>query len=124
MYIPPSNAESRPEVLHDFMDAHPFATLVTASSEGLFATHLPLVLDRTLGSHGTLQGHVARANPHWRSFESGREALVMFQGPHAYISPRWYTPGNHVPTWSYTAVHVYGTPRLVTEPAELVTTTL
>ncbi|MEO9251227.1 MAG: FMN-binding negative transcriptional regulator [Gemmatimonadaceae bacterium] len=113
MYIPPSNAESRPEVLHDFMDAHPFATLVTASSDGLFATHLPLVLDRSRGPHGTLQGHVARANPQHKQMLVLPEALVIFSGADAYITPMWYAAkaehGKVVPTWNYVAVHGYGT---------------
>ncbi len=89
MYIPPSNAESRPEVLHDFMDAHPFATLVTASSDGLFATHLPLMLDRSRGPQGTLRGHIARANPPHKQMLVLPEALVIFSGGDAYITPTW-----------------------------------
>ncbi len=112
MYIPSSNAECRPEILHDFMEAHPFATLVTASTDGLFATHLPLVLDRTLGPHGTLEGHVARANPHHRQALLVPEALVIFSAPNAYITPAWYPSkaehGKVVPTWNYVAVHAYG----------------
>jgi transcriptional regulator len=116
MYIPPSNAEQRPEVMLDFIEAHPFGALVTASpADGLFATHLPLVLARARGPNGTLQGHVARANPHHRHAAS--EALVIFQGPDAYITPSWYAAkGEHgrvVPTWNYVAVHAYGTLRFV-----------
>lgn len=116
MYIPPTNAEQRPEVMLDFIEAHPFGALVTASSvDGLFATHLPLVLDRERGPYGTLQGHVARANPHHRHAAS--EALVILQGPDAYITPSWYAAkaehGRVVPTWNYVAVHVYGTLRFV-----------
>ena len=113
MYVPKSNAESRPEVLQDFMEAHPFATLVTASTDGLFATHLPLVLDRTRGKYGTLEGHVARANPHHRQTLVTPEALVIFTGANAYITPSWYAAkaehGRVVPTWNYVAVHAYGT---------------
>jgi transcriptional regulator len=115
MYIPASNSEDRPEALHAFMDAHPFAMLVTASVDGLFATHLPLVLDRTRGPHGTLVGHVARANPHHRQTLAIPEALVVFSGPSAYITPTWYPAkaehGKVVPTWNYVAVHAYGTLR-------------
>jgi len=117
MYIPPSNAEQRPEVMLDFIAAHPFGALVTASAQGLFATHLPMVVDRARGPHGTLTGHVARANPHHRHTGMAEEALVIFQGPDAYITPSWYPAkaehGKVVPTWNYVAVHVRGTLRFI-----------
>ena len=123
MYIPPSNAEHRPEVLLDFIDAHPFGALVTASADGLFATHLPLVLDRARGAHGTLEGHVARANPHHRLEPATGESMVIFTGPDAYVTPAWYASkaehGRVVPTWNYVAVHVYGTLRFVDDRAFL-----
>jgi transcriptional regulator len=72
-----------------------------------FASHLPFLLDRTAGPHGTLLGHVARANPHWREL-AGQTALAVFSGPHAYVSPTWYEAENVVPTWNYVAVHAYG----------------
>lgn len=122
MYVPPSNAEHRPDVLFDFVEAHPLGALVTASAGGLFATHLPLVLHRERGPHGTLEGHVARANPHHRHDAAG-EALVIFPGPDAYVSPSWYPSkaehGRVVPTWNYVAVHVYGALRFVEDPAFL-----
>jgi transcriptional regulator len=122
MYIPPSNAEHRPEVMLGFIEAHPLGALVTSSGEGLFATHLPLVLDRAAGPHGTLEGHVARANPHHRQAADG-EALVIFQGPDAYVSPAWYAAkaehGRVVPTWNYVAVHAYGTLHFTDDPAHL-----
>ena len=117
MYVPPSNAEHRPDVLFDFLEAHPLGALVTASAEGLFATHLPFVLDRTRGPHGTLEGHLARANPHHRHAPTTDEALVIFTGPDAYVTPSWYPSkaehGKVVPTWNYVAVHAYGTLRWV-----------
>jgi transcriptional regulator len=123
MYIPASNAERRPDVMLDYIEAHPLGALVSASAEGLFATHLPLLVDRGRGPHGTLAGHVARANPHHRLLEEGREALVIFSGPQAYITPSWYATkgltGEVVPTWNYVAVHAYGTVRLVHDPAAL-----
>jgi transcriptional regulator len=123
MYIPPSNAEHRPEVMLDYMEAHPLAALVTGSSEGLFATHLPLLVDRTRGEHGTLHGHIARANPQYRMVRDGHEALVIFSGHDAYITPAFYPSkardGKVVPTWNYVAVHAYGTLRFVTDPAAL-----
>ena len=117
MYIPSSNAEHRPDVMLDFIEAHPLGALVTAGGEGLFATHLPLVVDRTRGAHGVLEGHVARANPHHRLPHAAGEALVIFQGPDAYVTPAWYAAkaehGRVVPTWNYVAVHAYGTLRFV-----------
>jgi len=77
------------------------------------ATHLPFLLDPARGPNGTLMTHMARANPHWRAFDGAAGALAVFSGPHAYVSPRWYTPGNNVPTWNYIAVHCSGVPVLL-----------
>ncbi len=123
MYVPPSNAEHRPEVVLDYMEAHPLAALVTRSSEGLIATHLPLLVDRTRGPLGTLAGHIARANPQQRQARDGDEALVIFSGQDAYITPTFYPSkargGKVVPTWNYIAVHAYGTLRFVSDPSAL-----
>ena len=123
MYIPSSNAEHRPEVMLDYMDAHPLAALVTGSGEGLIATHLPLLVDRTRGPYGTLAGHIARANPQQRQARDGNEALVIFSGHDTYITPAFYPSkardGKVVPTWNYVAVHAYGTLRFVSDPVEL-----
>ena len=103
-----------------FITAHPFGALVSVVDGVPFATHIPLqwvVHDDSPARF--VHGHVARANPHWRSLSPEQEVLVMFTGPHSYITPRWYAPGNNVPTWSYTAVHVYGRPRIVDDPDEL-----
>jgi transcriptional regulator len=118
MYIPHANAEHRPETMLDFIESRAFGALVTASpAEGLFATHLPLVLDRARGEHGVLEGHVARGNPHHRLAQATGEALVIFQGADAYVTPSWYVAkaehGRVVPTWNYVAVHAYGTLRFV-----------
>lgn len=117
MYIPPSNAEHDRDVVLDFVAAHPLGALVTASDEGLFATHLPWVLHRDRGAHGTLEGHLARANPHHRRPSLTTEALVVFTGPDAYVHPGWYPAkaehGKVVPTWNYVAVHAYGTLRWI-----------
>lgn len=106
MYIPTSFVETDPDVLHSFIDAHGFATLITGG-EALSASHVPLLLDRD-ASPGRLLGHVAKANPQWRQAD-GAAALAIFHGPHAYISPAWYEAQNVVPTWNYVAVHVHGT---------------
>jgi transcriptional regulator len=123
VYIPSSNAEHRPEVMFVFMEAHRLAVLVTSSSEGMIATHLPLLVDRTRGAHGTLAGHIARANPQQRQAHDGDEALVIFSAHDAYITPTFYPTkardGKVVPTWNYVAVHAYGTVRFVSDPPEL-----
>jgi transcriptional regulator len=122
MYIPSSFAERDLPTLHAFIEAHPLATLVTASAtDGLIATHLPLVLDRAAGPMGTLIGHVARANPHSHCIADGPvESLVIFTGVDAYITPAWYQTkqetGRVVPTWNYVAVHAYGALRLRDDP--------
>lgn len=118
MYIPASFAETRPEVLHDFMAAHSFATLISQHHGELFASHLPLLLDRGGPPPGRLVGHMARANPQWQS-AAGQRVMIVFHGPHAYISPRWYESQNTVPTWNYVAVHAWGTLTLIEEAARL-----
>lgn len=103
------------------MRQHGFATLVTQHDGALFASHLPLMLDSGIGTHGALLGHMARNNPQWQYFAAGAEVLVMFQGAHAYVSPAWYEPNTMVvPTWNYSAVHAYGRARILSE-AELET---
>jgi transcriptional regulator len=118
MYIPHANVEHRPETMLEFIESRAFGALITASpAEGLFATHLPLVLDRARGEHGVLEGHVARGNPHHRLALASGEALVIFQGADAYVTPTWYAAkaehGRVVPTWNYVAVHAYGALRFV-----------
>lgn len=111
MYIPSSFKVAEAAELHAFMRKFSFATLVTQGKGGMTATHLPLLLDADAGPNGTLLGHFARANPQWKTVEG--EALVIFPGPHAYISPTWYeTPGT-VPTWNYVTVHAYGSMQLI-----------
>jgi transcriptional regulator len=108
MYVPDHFAAGDLAGLQDFIDAHPFAALVTVGPDGPFATHVPVLLDRARGASGTLVAHVARANPHWQVM-AGADLLTIFTGPHAYVSPRWYqNPAKSVPTWNYTAVHVRG----------------
>jgi transcriptional regulator len=123
MYNPPSFAEHDVAVMHAFIEAHPLGALVTASSSGLFATHLPLVLDRGRGEYGVLQGHIARANPHHELAGDGSEALVLFTGTDSYVSPSLYASkakhGKVVPTWNYVAVHAHCMLRFVREPEAL-----
>jgi len=113
MYIPEPFRESDPERLHAFMAENNFVTLVSAAETGPIATHLPLLLDGNAGLQGKLVGHMARANPHWREFESGPLVLAIFHGPHEYISPDWQISELALPTWNYAAVHVYARPTLI-----------
>lgn len=102
--------------------ANSFALLVTAGTPGLVATHLPFLYDEARGANGTLFAHLARANPQWKSFAAGAEALVIFQGEHGYISPTWYASypaTEHVPTWNYEAVHAYGVPQVVEDESRV-----
>jgi transcriptional regulator len=115
MYIPNSFRAEELDQLHGLMRQHSFATLITQHEGAPFATHLPFLVDGERGPHGTLLAHMARANPQWRDFADGREALVIFQGPHAYVSPSWYEAHPSVPTWNYAAVHAYGIPRIVAD---------
>jgi transcriptional regulator len=119
MYIPKINREDDLAHMHELMRQHNFAILVTQHDGAPFATHLPILLDPARGPHGTLLAHMARANPQWRDFADGQEALVIFQGPHAYISPSWYDEPISVPTWNYAAIHAYGRPRIVDDQAAL-----
>lgn len=120
MYLPKHFEESNTEVLHDLIINYPLSTLVTMSSNGLNANHIPFYLDKHSGKYGTLQGHVARANNVWSDLNNDVEALVIFQGPNSYISPSWYPTkeahGKVVPTWNYIAIHAYGSLRIIDDP--------
>ena len=114
MYIPEFNRIEDRDTSLAFLRANPFAVLVS-SLDGLpFATHVPLVARERSGQI-VLRGHVAKANPHWKSFGQEQESLVIFQGPHAYVSPSLYEIRESVPTWNYAAVHVYGRVSVVDE---------
>jgi transcriptional regulator len=119
MYIPKAFCEDDIHTLHRFMRTYSFATLVTQHEGVPFATHLPFLLDIERGIHGALLAHMARANPQWHDFNIAQEVLVIFQGPHAYISPSWYEVELSVPTWNYAVVHTYGFPRLIEDQEEL-----
>lgn len=118
MYNPPHFASTDLHWLDWLAENHPFGTLVSQVEDAPFATHLPVLYRRAEGQV-TLTGHWARPNPQWREIETQR-ALFLLQGPHAYISPRWYVDtAKQVPTWNYIAAHVYGTIRLIREGPEL-----
>jgi len=116
MYSPKFNLVRDRGLLLQAMREHSFATLfgplaAAPPDESATATHLPLVI-KDKGEHGIIEGHFAKANPHWRAL-AGRETLVVFQGPHSYVSPALYVEELSVPTWNYIAIHAHGTLSLV-----------
>jgi transcriptional regulator len=112
MYIPRANEENRVPVMRELIVVHPLGTLVTLGSSGLFASHIPMVLEDDGSEFGLLQGHISRANTQWRDFVLTVDALAIFAGHHHYITPNWYPGtkehGKEVPTWNYAVVHAYG----------------
>jgi transcriptional regulator len=123
MYIPKQFEEPRVDVMHELIRARPLATLITLSSSGLNANHIPLHLSASPTPFGTLQGHVARANPILEDLKKDIEVLAVFHGPDAYITPSWYATktetGKVVPTWNYAVVHAYGHMRVVDDASWL-----
>lgn len=122
MYRPPAFREDRPDVLRAAIRAHPLATLVTASGRGITANVIPFVLETT-STGDVLKAHLAKANEQLEDLRDGAAALVVFQGPQAYVSPSWY-PGKRehgkvVPTWNYVVVQARGTPRVIDDPVWL-----
>jgi len=120
VYIPKANEETRLPVLHDFLRAHPFATLVTMGNAGMIATHLPLVLEDDGSEFGLLKGHISRANTQWKDINTSIDALAIFAGDHHYITPNWYPSkhrdGKQVPTWNYVVTHCYGPLKFIEDP--------
>jgi len=125
MYVPPHFAEDRPDVLQQLMHDHPLGTLVTLEPGGLNACHIPFEIAPAgaAAPHGTLRAHIARNNPLWRNASAAHDALVVFQGPQAYITPSWYAEkqasGKVVPTYNYATVHAYGPLRIIDDAAWL-----
>jgi transcriptional regulator len=120
MYTPKFNRVADRDILIEAMQAYSFAILFgpqsgSDSAEPLVATHLPLVV-KDEGDHGVIEGHFARANRHWKAL-AGRETLVVFPGPHSYVSPTFYVDPLSVPTWNYIAVHAYGNLELIEDEA-------
>jgi transcriptional regulator len=122
MYVPPAFKDDDVENIRATIRSARLANLVTATAEGPIATPLPLFLDETEGKHGVLYGHLAKGNPQWHSAPNG-EALAIFMGPEAYVTPSWYATkqetGKVVPTWNYIAVHAYGPVEFFQEPERL-----
>jgi transcriptional regulator len=115
MYVPRYFAETRLSELHHIIRENPLGMLVSHTAAGLDANHLPFELDASRGPFGTLQAHIARANPLWK--DDASEVLIVFRGPHGYISPSWYPSKHethrHVPTWNYEVVHAHGRLRVI-----------
>jgi transcriptional regulator len=107
LYIPKPHLVQDRTLLHDFMDEFAFVDLVTTTPE-LRITHIPSVLNRSQGQYGTIYGHVARHNPQSKALENGERAVIVFHGPHSYISPTWYSKTEVVPTWNFAVVHASG----------------
>ena len=118
MYVPKLFHEGSWPEIRKVIEENSFATVISCNAGLPTATHVPLRLVESEGGPAKLQGHMSRANPHWRIFEHEPPSLVIFAGPNAYVSPRWYDHVN-VPTWNYVAVHVYGKVRLVTDAGEM-----
>jgi transcriptional regulator len=115
VYLPPAFTETRTELLIEHIERYEFGLLVSHGGAGMIASQIPFLALRRDGIL-YLQGHLARANPQGADFAGDCEALAIFAGPHAYISPSWYEAGPAVPTWNYAAVHAYGTARRVADP--------
>jgi transcriptional regulator len=125
MYIPKYAKHDDPNLIREFIDSHPFATLIT-QQPGLFVNHFPFLLSHE-NERLVLSSHMARNNPQWKHIEDKSEVLIIFQGPHAYISPSMYVNKLNVPTWNCTAVHVYGRAKAIHDAAaieEILTKTL
>jgi transcriptional regulator len=118
MYIPEHFRVEDHATAIAFMCANPFAILVSSTGDGPFATHVPVVIRETRGKM-IIRGHVAKANPHWHYLQEQSHCLMIFHGPHAYVSPTNYAARENVPTWNYGAVHAYGNARTFSETAGL-----
>jgi transcriptional regulator len=118
LYIPRPHLVEDRQLLHDFMDEFAFVDLVTSSPE-IRVTHIPVFLDRSAGKYGTLHGHVSRQNPQALTFDGRAPAVIVFRGPHSYISPTWYVKSDVVPTWNFAVVHASGKLKAVTDKTDL-----
>ena len=120
MYLPPQFKEEDVPTLHEAIRQARVASFVTLGASGIVASHIPMLVDPAPGPFGTLRGHIARANPQWRDVVAGREALAIFLGPNAYVTPSYYATkretGKVVPTWNYVAIHAYGTAEFIDDP--------
>ena len=118
LYIPkPQLVEDR-RFLLDFMSEFPFVDLITASPD-IRITHIPVFLNPAGAQYGTIYGHISRQNPQNKTFDGQQTAVIVFHGPHSYISPTWYAKPEAVPTWNFGVVHATGTPKPITDPTAL-----
>ena len=113
MYVPSSFSETDRGVLLELIDEYSFATFYSSTHGAPMVSHIPLLVERGGPGEERILGHVARANKHWELFDGVNEVLAVFQGPHGYISPAWYSTAPSVPTWNYAVAHVHGRPRVV-----------
>jgi transcriptional regulator len=117
LYIPNAHRVEDRKLLHDFMEEFAFVDLITPSP--LRITHIPVVFDREAGPFGTIHGHIARSNEQIHAFDGKQEAVIVFRGPHSYISPTCYQTNPAVPTWNFAVVHATGKLQAVTDPEAL-----
>jgi len=118
LYIPKAHRVEDLKLLHDFMDEYAFVDLVT-SSPMLRITHIPVLVDRAAGNYGKILGHVSQQNPQSQAFDGRQTSVVVFRGPHGYISPTWYAKKEAVPTWNFAVVHATGRPAAITDRTAL-----
>jgi transcriptional regulator len=118
MYNPPAFQKDERSKLFDFIQKNSFGILITQKEGKLEASHLPVLVQPDFGKQGGLLGHMAKANPQWNGL-TGEEVMMIFQGPHAYISPSWYGTPESVPTWNYVSVHAYGRFIPITDETEI-----
>jgi transcriptional regulator len=114
LYIPKAHLVEDRNILHDFIDEHPFIELIT-SLPNLRITHVPVILDRGAGAYGRILGHISRQNPQSQALDGRHTAVAVFRGPHGYISPTWFEKKDGVPTWNFAVVHASGRPAAITE---------
>ena len=118
LYVPRAHRVEDLKLLHDFMDEYAFVDLVTPAPT-LRITHIPVILDRTAGTNGKILGHISRRNPQSQVFDGRRTGVIVFRGPHGYISPTWYANKDVVPTWNFAVVHATGRPSAITDRTAL-----
>jgi transcriptional regulator len=118
LYIPQPHLVKDRKLLHDFMDEFAFVDLVTAAP-AVRITHIPTLLRRDAGPYGVIFGHISRQNPQRAALESGEHAVIVFHGPHSYISPSWYAKTEAVPTWNFAVVHASGKLKAITDKKAL-----
>ena len=125
MYIPRHNEEKRVSAMHSLIVSRPLGTLVTLGASGLFASHIPMILEDDGSQFGVLKGHISRANTQWQDFVPTVDALAIFAGHQHYITPNWYPGtrehGKEVPTWNYVVVHAYGPLKIIQDDDWLLT---